>query len=414
MTATDSSVPPLGQHHHAPDTPMVRAQGVRKRFPDGTVALAGVDVDCQPGELLVLVGPSGCGKTTLLRSIAGLEDPTSGRIEVAGRDVTRTAPQSRGVAMVFQHYALYPDKTVRDNIEFPLRMARLAKAERRIRSDEIARLLQIDGLLERRPTQLSGGQKQRVGIGRALVRGPQVLLMDEPLSNLDAKLRVEMRAELRALQQALGTTTVYVTHDQTEALTLADRICVLRDGLIEQLDRPEVVFGTPATPFVAAFLGGMNLVEGKLSEGMLRRGGQYLAAVAHEHRGSVQVGVRPEDLHVGSGGDNDLRTTGRVILRELLGTSAQLHVAITEDIVLRAMIPADQPVGEHVDLYARAGDVHLFTTKEGRRVRTSAPRVATARARALQEQEGDTDPSLTTPGGDPRSQRLSLGTGGAT
>ncbi|MFP4148047.1 MAG: ABC transporter ATP-binding protein [Nitriliruptoraceae bacterium] len=413
MAATYSGTPPCDRPHQTPDAPMVRAQRIRKSFPNGTVALAGVDVECRRGELLVLVGPSGCGKTTLLRSIAGLEDPTSGRIEVGGRDVTHAAPQARGVAMVFQHYALYPDKTVRDNIEFPLRMARVSKTERRTRSDEIARLLQIDALLDRRPDQLSGGQKQRVGIGRALVRGPQVLLMDEPLSNLDAKLRVEMRAELRALQQALGTTTVYVTHDQTEALTLADRICVLREGLVEQLDRPEVVFGTPATPFVAAFLGGMNLVEGTLTGGVLRRADQYLATVPAGHRGNVQLGVRPEDLHLGVGTPNDLGATGRVILRELLGTSAQLHVAITDDVVLRALIPADQPVGEQVDLHARAADLHLFAADGGRRIGV-APPPPIETARALHGQGSGVDRSLLTSSAESRGPHRPLPSRGTT
>lgn len=348
--------------------PMVKVDGIRKVFPDGTVALDGVSVDCAPGELLVLVGPSGCGKTTLLRSIAGLETPSGGRIEVDGADVTREAPQRRGVAMVFQHYALYPDKTVRDNIEFPLRMARIPRAERNRRSDEVARLLQIGELMARRPAQLSGGQKQRVGIGRALVRGPKVLLMDEPLSNLDAKLRVEMRAELRALHQALGTTIVYVTHDQVEALTLADRVCVLRDGRIEQLATPEEVFGTPATAFVATFLGGMNLLHGMLADGRLVRDGMTVARVPGDGSGDVEVGCRPDSLRLGAGGPDDLTLSGEVVLREMLGTQSQLHVKVAEGLIVRVLVPVDQPADGAVALHAAAADVHLFDGASGVRL----------------------------------------------
>lgn len=347
---------------------LVRATDIVKRFPDGTVALHGVSVECAPGELLVLVGPSGCGKTTLLRAIAGLEQPTSGQIHVGDREVTNVAPQDRGVAMVFQHYALYPDKTVEDNIAFPLRMARVPKAERAVRVREVARLLQIEQLLTRTPGQLSGGQKQRVGIGRALVRGPEVLLMDEPLSNLDAKLRVEMRAEIRALHQALGTTIVYVTHDQTEALTLADRICVLRDGEIEQLDRPGQVFERPKTAFVATFLGGMNLLEGDLDGNALRRGEHHLLALPESPTGPVKLGCRPEDIQVGSGSERDLTGTGRLVLRELLGKQSLLHVALPGDVIIRALVPADLPVEETVTLRARRADVHLFDAHTGARM----------------------------------------------
>ncbi len=354
------------------DTPIVRVDDIRKVFPDGTVALGGVTVDCAPGELLVLVGPSGCGKTTLLRSIAGLETPTGGRIEVGGVDVTREAPQRRGVAMVFQHYALYPDKTVRDNIEFPLRMARVPRTERNRRSDEVAHLLQIGELMGRRPAQLSGGQKQRVGIGRALVRGPKVLLMDEPLSNLDAKLRVEMRAELRALHQALGTTIVYVTHDQVEALTLADRVCVLRDGRIEQLDTPEAVFGAPSTAFVATFLGGMNLLRGTLVDGHLVRDGSTVARVPGGGSGEVDVGCRPDALRLGVGGDDALTVTGEVVLREMLGTQSQLHVKVADGLIVRALVPVDLPTERTVTLWAPPADVHLFDADSGTR-RAPAP-----------------------------------------
>lgn len=358
----------------------VTVRRITKRFPNGTEALRGLDVDCSPGEVLVLLGPSGCGKTTLLRCIAGLEHPTRGRIEVDGQDVTTRPPQSRGVALVFQNYALYPDKTVADNIGFPLRMARVPKPQRRRRVEEVAKLLQIDELLDRKPSQLSGGQKQRVGIGRALARAPKVLLMDEPLSNLDAKLRVQMRAEVANLQRELGTTIVYVTHDQTEALTLGHRICVMRAGVIEQIDTPEVVFEHPSTAFVADFLGGMNLVGGVIEDHHLvtSTGARLalpgrLATVPVGRGAEVLVGFRPEDVHIGVGDTGTLRFEGSLGLVELLGRERLAHVDIGGHIVRARLNGASGLVGR-LDAHVGAGDLHLFCPTSGERLSSDAGR----------------------------------------
>ncbi|WP_248518128.1 ABC transporter ATP-binding protein [Salinarchaeum laminariae] len=232
----------------------VHVDGLTKQY-DDVVAVSDLDLHVEPGELLVLLGPSGCGKTTTLRSIAGLEHVTDGTIHFDDEDVTRQAPQRRDVAMVFQSYALYPHKTVRGNLQFPLRKTDISGTEATERVEEIAELLEMETHLDTRPAQLSGGQRQRVAVGRALVRQPHLLCMDEPLSNLDAKLRVETRSELRQLQQRLGITTIYVTHDQEEAMSIADRIAVMNDGRIEQVGTPEDVYERPANEFVASFVG---------------------------------------------------------------------------------------------------------------------------------------------------------------
>jgi multiple sugar transport system ATP-binding protein len=234
----------------------IEIRGATKRY-DGSddLAVAGIDLDVVDGELLVLVGPSGCGKSTLLRSIAGLEELTSGSILIAGRDVTHDAPRDRDVAMVFQNYALYPHLTVRRNIAYPLKLAKVPEPERDRRVEAMAETLHLTEVLDRKPSQLSGGQRQRVAMGRALVRHPKAFLMDEPLSNLDAKLRVEMRAEIARLQRALGVTTVYVTHDQVEAMTMGDRVAVLDRGRLQQLGAPRDLYDGPANLFVATFLG---------------------------------------------------------------------------------------------------------------------------------------------------------------
>ncbi len=247
----------------------IRFSGVTKRFGDGTVAVDDLDLEIHDGEFMIFVGPSGCGKTTALRMVAGLEDPTSGEILIGDRVVNDLDPVDRDIAMVFQNYALYPHMTVRDNIGFPLRMQKLAKEERRRRIGSAAELLGIDELLERKPGALSGGQRQRVAMGRAIVRHPTAFLMDEPLSNLDAKLRVQMRAELVKLHQRLGVTTLYVTHDQTEAMTLGERVAVLNRGVIQQVDTPGELYNRPANTFVATFIGSpaMNFLRARLSGG---------------------------------------------------------------------------------------------------------------------------------------------------
>src|SRR5688572_4135317 len=253
-------------------------EDVRKEFGPGVVAVDDVSLTIADGEFMVLVGPSGCGKTTLLRSIGGLEPITDGRIQIGDRDVTKLAPAKRDVAMVFQNYALYPHMTVRKNLGYGLRVRKTPKKEATQRIENVARLLGLQDLLDRRPGQLSGGQQQRVAMGRAIVREPAAFLMDEPLSNLDAKLRVGMRTSLQQLHKRLGTTTVYVTHDQVEAMTLGQRVAVMRDGRIQQVDPPQRLYDAPANLFVAAFIGSpaMNLVETNLGGDAVQLLGQSI------------------------------------------------------------------------------------------------------------------------------------------
>jgi len=280
----------------------IRFSGVTKRFDDGTLAVDDLDLEIRDGEFMIFVGPSGCGKTTALRMIAGLEHPTAGQILIGERVVNDLDPVDRDIAMVFQNYALYPHMTVRDNIGFPLRMQKLDKEERRRRIRSAAELLGIDELLERKPGALSGGQRQRVAMGRAIVRHPTAFLMDEPLSNLDAKLRVQMRAELVKLHQRLGVTTLYVTHDQTEAMTLGERVAVLNRGVIQQVDTPGELYSRPANTFVATFIGSpaMNFLRARLSGGAIEFAAYRfeLPAGARERLGAadgdILFGLRPE------------------------------------------------------------------------------------------------------------------------
>jgi multiple sugar transport system ATP-binding protein len=276
-------------------------EDVRKEFGAGVVAVDNVSLTIADGEFMVLVGPSGCGKTTLLRSIGGLEPITDGRIQIGDRDVTKLAPAKRDVAMVFQNYALYPHMTVRKNLGYGLRVRKTPKKEATERIENVARLLGLQDLLDRRPGQLSGGQQQRVAMGRAIVREPAAFLMDEPLSNLDAKLRVGMRTSLQQMHARLGTTTVYVTHDQVEAMTLGQRVAVMRDGRIQQVDAPPRLYDDPANLFVAAFIGSpaMNLLETDVGADALGIGG-YSIPLDRERRprfardGHAVVGIRPE------------------------------------------------------------------------------------------------------------------------
>src|ERR671936_37522 len=279
----------------------IELQEVVKTFPNGTRAVDGVDLTIEDGEFIVLVGPSGCGKTTLLRCIAGLEEVTEGAILIGGRDVTDIDAKHRDIAMVFQNYALYPHMTVRRNIAFGLKVRRTPRREISKRIEDTARLLGLEELMDRRPLQLSGGQRQRVAMGRAIARRPRVYLMDEPLSNLDAKLRVRVRADLARLHAQLGVTTVYVTHDQVEAMTLGQRAAVMRDGKIQQVDSPQGLYWSPVNLFVAAFIGSpsMNLVEAHVSDGSLRFAvfslplGELGADAAKLPR-RVILGIRPE------------------------------------------------------------------------------------------------------------------------
>jgi multiple sugar transport system ATP-binding protein len=276
-------------------------QDVTKRFGKDVIAVDTVSMEIPDGEFMVLVGPSGCGKTTLLRIIAGLEDVTDGEVVIGDRIVTDLAPKDRDVAMVFQNYALYPHMTVAQNIAIGLKIRKRPKAEVERKVADAAAILGLEPLLARKPGELSGGQRQRVAMGRAMVREPQAFLMDEPLSNLDAKLRVQMRAELARLRDRLRTTTVYVTHDQVEAMTLGDRVAVMKDGVVQQLDTPHNLYAHPANLFVAAFIGSpsMNLFEAVVDAGQVVFGGHRVALPAGRlggHQGPVVVGIRPSDF----------------------------------------------------------------------------------------------------------------------
>ncbi len=301
----------------------IKFEEVSKQFGDGTVAVNRLDLEVNEGEFLILVGPSGCGKTTALRLVAGLEEVTEGSIYIGDRNVTNLAPVDRDVAMVFQNYALYPHMSVEDNILFPLRQKRVKKAAARERAYEVAKLLTIEELLHRKPRALSGGQRQRVAIGRALVRRPLAFLMDEPLSNLDAKLRVQMRAELLSLHKQVGITTIYVTHDQTEAMTLGDRVVVMNKGIVQQIAAPQKLYRSPANTFVAGFIGSpaMNFLRGRIDNGAVRIGEQSVRLKTATASGEVIVGVRPEDF-VAADGDG---FKADVAFVENLGPESLIH-----------------------------------------------------------------------------------------
>ncbi|HWK29686.1 MAG TPA: ABC transporter ATP-binding protein [Solirubrobacter sp.] len=298
----------------------VLVKRLHKAFPDGTVAVEELNLEIGDGELFVMLGPSGCGKTTTLRCIAGLEQETSGQIVIGDEVVSGLRPSQRDIAMVFQFYALYPHLTVRDNMAFPLRAAKLPEAEVTERVNEAARMLQLEPFLTRRPSRLSGGEQQRVALGRAMVRHPKAFLMDEPLTNLDAELRADMRAELKHLQERLSSTMVYVTHDQTEAMALGDRIAIMNKGRLEQLGGPMEVYERPATLFAARFIGSppMNLVEAEVTNGHLTAaGGLTIAAPEGLTRGAqVIAGVRPERLTLTATGTG---ANARIVSREALG-----------------------------------------------------------------------------------------------
>jgi multiple sugar transport system ATP-binding protein len=318
---------------------------VRKAFGEVEV-IPPLNLEINDGEFVVFVGPSGCGKSTLLRLIAGLEDVSGGRIEIDGRNATELPPAKRGLAMVFQSYALYPHMSVRKNIAFPLRMAGLDEAEQNRRVDAAAKVLNLTDYIDRRPGQLSGGQRQRVAIGRAIVREPSAFLFDEPLSNLDAALRVGMRLEISELHNRLETTMIYVTHDQVEAMTMADKIVVLRAGVIEQVGSPLELYRTPRNLFVAGFIGSptMNLVSGE---------------TARKH-GAETIGVRPEHLAV-SRSEGEWR--GRVGVSEHLGSDTFLHIhdtGLAETMTVRADGEVDLHHGDAVFLTPQADKIHRF------------------------------------------------------
>ncbi len=356
----------------------VELEHVDKVYPGGTRALSDLTLAIDDGELVVLVGPSGCGKSTVLRLIAGLEEATAGTIRIGERVVNELRPQERNVAMVFQDYALYPYLSARGNLEFPLKMRRLARDDMRRRVEHVADLLDITALLDRLPKQLSGGQRQRIAMGRALVREPAVFLLDEPLSNLDAKLRVQVRAEIKELQQRTRTTMVYVTHDQVEAMTLGDRVAVLDAGRLQQVAPPRELYERPANVFVAGFIGNppMNLFPTRLSTDdrgrvVMHVGGQTLPvgdAAAPRLRASLDspltAGVRPEALRVDAGelGDGAMRATVEHV--EYLGHETLAHVSVEGDVGVRLIGRVEGmsgfTKGQLVNLRVDASAVHLF------------------------------------------------------
>jgi len=408
----------------------IQLERLSKVYADGTRAVHELDLEIADGELVVFVGPSGCGKTSALRMIAGLEDISSGNVRVGGDIVNDLPPKSRDIAMVFQNYALYPHMNVYDNMGFGLKMRGIDREEIGRRVEEAARVLGLSEVLRKRPRHLSGGQRQRVAMGRAIVRHPQAFLMDEPLSNLDAKLRVQMRAEIARIQRDLGVTTIYVTHDQSEAMTLGDRVCVLHGGLLQQVDRPQVLYGSPTNLFVAGFIGSpaMNMAEARLG---MRAGRHVVSFGPHElplpeellaarprlrHYGDrpLALGIRPEDLEDASlvpGTPAEQRLSVTVDIREDMGSEVYLHFAVEAPTPHAAQLRAvagDEAIdaadeqthhhgspwiarvgrtsaareGERVELAVSTGSMHFFDLDTGEAIDGGAAAPAGPRPRA--------------------------------
>ena len=335
-----------------------------------TEVLHGIDLEVEDGEFVVLVGPSGCGKSTTLRMIAGLEEVTSGTIEIGGRVVNNLEPKERDIAMVFQNYAIYPHMSVRKNIAFGLRSSRMSRADKESRIAEVAGILGMTELLDRKPAQLSGGQRQRVAIGRAMVRDPSVFLFDEPLSNLDAQLRTQMRLEIKKLHQRVGNTIIFVTHDQIEAMTLADRIVIMKDGHIQQVGTPADVYHKPANTFVAQFIGApsMNMLPGRANgQGVQLASGGTLPLVLAGGARDVVVGIRPDDLHAVTEAP---LLEGRVTVQEPLGPETLIYVEVGDtEVIAKADGRSPPEVGRTVRLGARTDDVHVFDGGTGAALR---------------------------------------------
>ena len=352
-------------------------RNVIKRYGRGTRAtqvIHGVSAEIADGEFIVIVGPSGCGKSTLLRMVAGLEEISGGEIAIGSRVVNTIEPADRDIAMVFQNYALYPHMSVFENMAYGLKIAKLAPAEIRVRVDKAAKILELGALLDRRPRELSGGQRQRVAMGRAIVRSPQVFLFDEPLSNLDAKLRAQTRLEIRKLHQELGVTSLFVTHDQVEAMTLAQRMIVMNAGRIEQIGTPDEVYARPATTFVASFMGSppMNLLRGVATGRRFSLGGIDLALPADAPRdGELILGLRPEHVEPAAAG-----WAFRVEMVEMLGAERLVYGRLGEaSITLRVDATRPAPLaGDTLNLAVSAGHLHWFDPQSGERLSDRSPR----------------------------------------
>jgi len=361
----------------------VSLRKVEKTYPNGFKAVHGVDLDVRDGEFMVFVGPSGCAKSTLLRMVAGLESISGGELNIGGRTVNDLPPKARGIAMVFQNYALYPHMTVYDNLAFGLKLAKTPKAELDQRVRHAATLLEMEHLLTRYPKQLSGGQAQRVAVGRAIVKKPEVFLFDEPLSNLDAKLRAAMRVRLTELHRSLRdagqpATTIYVTHDQTEAMTMGERICVLKAGVIQQVDTPTALYDRPANAFVASFIGSpeMNIVSATLNDGAVELGGMRLALPAGRFNatanGAVQFGLRPE--HIGlAAKPGSVAVQGALKFCENMGAEVFTYFDVG-GVALSARVPAEDgmslttlPRGSALTLHLQMSHAHLFAADDAGR-----------------------------------------------
>jgi len=356
----------------------VTFQGAERVYPGSTTpAVDDLDLEIADGEFMVLVGPSGCGKSTSLRMLAGLEEVTDGKILIGDRDITHVAPKDRDIAMVFQNYALYPHMSVAENMAFSLKMAKVGKEEREQRVAEAARLLDLSEYLDRKPKALSGGQRQRVAMGRAIVRQPQVFCMDEPLSNLDAKLRVSTRTQIAALQQRLGVTTVYVTHDQVEAMTMGDRVAVMKDGVLQQVDTPLALYDRPVNLFVAGFIGSpaMNLLSARPGEHGGARIGEYEVPIDREASsrmsGDITVGVRPEAWRLVDPSDGGLPVQVTVV--EELGADAYIYgtcgvEGAPSSVVVRIDSRRHHQKGDTVHVTTDPAHVHVFDTVTGERL----------------------------------------------
>ncbi len=357
-----------------PDVATVTFERATRIYPgQESPAVADLDLAIEDGEFLVLVGPSGCGKSTTLRMLAGLEPTDYGSIFIGADDVTAVAPKDRDIAMVFQSYALYPHMTVAENIGFHLKVKKIGKQERAARVKEAARILDLEDYLDRKPSKLSGGQRQRVAMGRAIVREPKVFLMDEPLSNLDAKLRVQTRTQIAALQKRLGVTTVYVTHDQIEAMTMGDRVAVMNDGVLQQCASPRELFTHPANVFVAGFIGSpsMNIVTGAVDDEGAHYG-SLVIPITPEQRSEltgpdITIGIRPNDFTVAVIGGLD----ATVDVVEELGSEAFLYCTVAGSdvhVVARVDGLSGREAGDLVSLIPAAGSAHLFDSRSGRRL----------------------------------------------